>query len=291
MSFIVGVHGIGQQQSGRHQLLATWSQAALDGLERASGQRWVAPLSLDIAFYGDLFLPPVHVGSKRRTESAFTPSLLLAEELSAEELLEFESAVLEAVGPATLEDVENLPTPKGYTRAPAPVRVLVRVVDHVFGPGTAVILLGVFRQVKRYLSDVGVKRLVDDRVAAAVGADTKIILGHSLGSVVAFDYVRRHPETGISLITLGSPLGFRFVRELLADTDLPLSLDWLADISAWTNVRDPRDVVACAGDLSRWWPCAADARVDNGGDAHAVTRYLGKAATGAAIMSMTERSE
>ena len=36
MSFIVGVHGIGQQQSGRHQLLATWSQAALDGLERAS---------------------------------------------------------------------------------------------------------------------------------------------------------------------------------------------------------------------------------------------------------------
>ena len=38
VAIIIGVHGIGQQQSGRHQLLPAWRQATLDGLERASGR-------------------------------------------------------------------------------------------------------------------------------------------------------------------------------------------------------------------------------------------------------------
>ena len=37
MPDLVGVHGIGKQQLGRHQLLGLWSRALADGLERASG--------------------------------------------------------------------------------------------------------------------------------------------------------------------------------------------------------------------------------------------------------------
>lgn len=56
MAAIVGVHGIAQQQLGRHQLREPWRRSLADGLERASGAR-VAPPPLDIAYYGDLFLP------------------------------------------------------------------------------------------------------------------------------------------------------------------------------------------------------------------------------------------
>ena len=56
MTAIVGVHGIMNQQLGRHQLLVDWGPALADGLERAAGHQVPIP-DLDIVFYGDLFLP------------------------------------------------------------------------------------------------------------------------------------------------------------------------------------------------------------------------------------------
>ena len=53
---ILGVHGIGQQQGGRNQLLPAWQAALDDGMERAKGYDAPKP-SLDIAYYGDIFLP------------------------------------------------------------------------------------------------------------------------------------------------------------------------------------------------------------------------------------------
>ena len=55
MSVLVGVHGVGKEQLGRHQLQAPWSRAVADGLERARGEEIDIP-QLDIAFYGDLVL-------------------------------------------------------------------------------------------------------------------------------------------------------------------------------------------------------------------------------------------
>ena len=55
-------------------------------------------------------------------------------------------------------------------------------------------------------------------------------------------------------------------------------------IGRWVNVRDPRDPVACAGDLARLWPGVQDRHVDNEGDAHSVARYLSKVETGSAIL-------
>lgn len=281
VAIIIGVHGIGQQQSGRHQLLPAWRQATLDGLERASGRHQEPLLSLDIAFYGDLFLPSTRDDGSKGTEADYS-----GEALTTDELREFEFAVTEALGPAALTDPGGDQTSKGFTQAPGPLRVLIRAIDRTLGAGAGVLLLGVFRQVKFYLRDTEVKRQVDDRVAAAATADTEIILGHSLGSVVAFEYIRNNPGRNLSLITLGSPLGFKFTRKLLSDITFPFLPENAAGAPRWVNVRDPRDPVACAGDLRKWWPQSADEQVNNGGDAHSATRYLGKAGTGAAIISM-----
>jgi hypothetical protein len=60
---IVGVHGIGQQQFGRAQLVRDWGPAVSDGVEVATGK---APevLAFDIAFYGNLFLRKVAEAGK-----------------------------------------------------------------------------------------------------------------------------------------------------------------------------------------------------------------------------------
>jgi hypothetical protein len=57
------------------------------------------------------------------------------------------------------------------------------------------------------------------------------------------------------------------------------------NVARWVNVRDPRDPVACAGALDRFWPgVEKDRLVDNEGDAHNISRYLSKTQTGSALL-------
>jgi len=51
------------------------------------------------------------------------------------------------------------------------------------------------------------------------------------------------------------------------------------------NVRDPRDAVACAGDLTGFWPGISDHTVHNQSDAHSVSRYLSKEEAGSAVLA------
>lgn len=46
-------------------------------------------------------------------------------------------------------------------------------------------LLGVLRQVSRYFTEPELRARVRESVAAAVAEDTRVLVGHSLGSVVA----------------------------------------------------------------------------------------------------------
>ena len=48
-------------------------------------------------------------------------------------------------------------------------------------------LLGVLRQVSRYFTEPELRARVRESVAAAVAEDTRVLVGHSLGSVVAYE--------------------------------------------------------------------------------------------------------
>jgi hypothetical protein len=257
----------------------------MDGIERAAGRSAEPPLSLDIAFYGDLFLP-TQGNRKGGGPAAAWDAMAAAEDIPEEEVHAFSDAVREIVDPAVLQQAATLPAAKGYTALPAPLRLLVRAVDSAFGAGMGLLLFGVFRQVTFYLRDQEMRQLIDGRVEAAVADDTRLIVGHSLGSVIAFEYLRIHPGRNLSLITLGSPLGLRLVRDALPASAFPTSPESYFPPAVWTNVRDPRDPVACAGELGHWWSQACDKPVSNGGDAHSATRYLGKKPTGEAILAI-----
>ncbi|MFJ5731539.1 hypothetical protein [Streptomyces paradoxus] len=274
MSLIVGVHGIGQQQRGRRQLLQTWLPALGDGLELACG-RLLPAVPLGIAFYGDVFLPEQPAAtSKGAQEEALAG-------LGEEELDDLVAAAKDAVGEEAWHAVADLGT-KG--RLPRGGQMVLRAVNWRFGPGAGLLFVGVFRQVRRYLRDTAVKERVDRAVATAVGDNCRVLLGHSLGSVVAFEYLRSHPGRELDLlVTLGSPLGARFVRALMPDPGhgaggLP------PGVRTWVNVRDARDPVAVAPLEHHWKGVEEAPLVDNGADAHAVTRYLGKCVTGEVIL-------
>ncbi|RSM56712.1 hypothetical protein DMB66_33220 [Actinoplanes sp. ATCC 53533] len=274
MTELVGVHGMAKHQLGRHQLASAWAPALADGLERAADRRVERP-PLEVAFYGDIFLPDIDATTKSGEDGA------LLDGLDGPELTEVEQALREAVTDAELvvadRDVRH---GKGYTRVPRPLQVLLRAVDNRCGAAAGILYVGVLRQVHRYLTDPEVKAKVDDRVAQAVDESCRVLIGHSLGSVVAYELLRQRPGHRVELfVTMGSPLGLRMVRSRLSAAPLA--------VPAWVNLRDLRDPVACAGELRRWWPQIGpdgEIVVDNGGDTHAVERYLSRGRTGRVIL-------
>jgi hypothetical protein len=271
---LLGVHGIGQEQLGRHQILERWTPALADGLERAAGRSVRRP-DLDLAFYGHLFFPVPPEG--KAAPSPVDPAMLA--DLDEVEIDELTEAVTEIVTPADLSAADAGSAEAYKTLGPLPVRVvnLIGAVERRFPPASGVLCLGTLRQVRRYLRDPQLKADVDEITAEATAGAT-VLIGHSLGSVVAYEFLRQHPGHSVKLLlTIGSPLGLRMVRSQLQAGELgPVH---------WVNVRALNDPVTAAGALNQWYPGVTETQpVKNGKDSHAASHYLGKKAVGIAVL-------
>lgn len=96
-----------------------------------------------------------------------------------------------------------------------------------------------------------------------------MVVGHSLGSVVAYEVLcaLRPERPPLTLVTLGSPLG---LAGLVFDRLQPAPQQdgtgiWPAPVKHWTNVADSGDMVALVRELApRFGPEVLDLLVDNG---------------------------
>jgi hypothetical protein len=86
------------------------------------------------------------------------------------------------------------------------------------------------------------------------GDDEIMVIGHSMGSVVAYDVLRNLRDTGIRiahLITIGSPLGLSAVKQKIrAEWDRAEKQPRVPEVltDSWHNFGDPKDLVC--SDLS-----------------------------------------
>jgi hypothetical protein len=282
---IVGIHGIAQQYQSGPQRTGEWLLALRGGLE-AAGFRPVADqlteADLRVAFFGDLFRPP---GSLAGDAPPYSEKDLGPAD---EELL----AVF--YREAVAQDPELGP-PAGAMAGRVPVPVQVALAGLLRSPTFAGVakhlLIGNFKQVSAYLDDRGLREHVLDRVAAEVTADTRVIIGHSLGSVVAYEYCCQRKPQGVELlITLGCPLG---IPQLIFDRLDPLPVHgrgaWPVPTLRWVNVADRKDVVALHKQLAPLFgpsPVGAsviDRLADNGNQPHEASRYLNSRQTGEAV--------
>ena len=95
------------------------------------------------------------------------------------------------------------------------------------------------------------------RMDAVISPDTRVVVAHSLGTVVAYRALLAHPEWNVhTLVTLGSPIGI----PLLLDTYVPERRDgigpWPGTVQRWVNVAAKGDIAAVVprlADLCRTW--------------------------------------
>ncbi|MFE9950192.1 hypothetical protein ACFYRJ_22050 [Streptomyces sp. NPDC005531] len=170
-------------------------------------------------------------------------------------------------------------------RAPGSVQAALRALSRSRSFAGVAMRSMVFdlKQVSGYINDPAIRSEAQERVWKLIGDDTKVVVAHSLGSVVAYEAMcamRNHPIR--ALITLGSPLG---IRNLIYERLLPQPGAWPGGRNlTWTNVADTGDIVALVKDLR---PAFGNqmriVEVMNGSHAHDAIAYLTDGLTGGAI--------
>ncbi|MGD0068226.1 MAG: alpha/beta fold hydrolase, partial [Streptosporangiaceae bacterium] len=181
--------------------------------------------------------------------------------------------------------MRELPTPLAK---PGPARA----VERRSGVAGKVLFFGDLTQVRRYQRDDELARDVLDRVREALDVGRpRVMIGHSLGSIVAYEALCMIPDHGVqTLVTIGSPLGLRGIRSALRPTAREVIPALPQGVSVWVNVYDRHDPVALAGPLHPYWGAVIDRMVANENDPHSATRYLGKRETGDPVASSMSTS-
>ncbi len=228
---VVAIHGINAECSSRDEMAETWRAALVSGLSNVRSPH-ASTLTLELAFYGHEYNDGKAVGDVEYTVADLEPGL------------ETELAV--AIGDALVEadDGSEDDITKAMTYLPGSVqRALVAAQRSSLFGGRVAGLISFVKQVNRYFEDAGFRMLVLDEMAAAMARSPRVVIGHSLGSVVTYDWLqhnrtRRDPV----LVTIGSPLGLEAIRDRL---DRPTDRSrWPGDVTSWTNVAAQQDAVA-----------------------------------------------
>jgi hypothetical protein len=300
MAKIVGIHGIGQQVKGGYTLREVWFPALKDGLVAADRTDLADELSADdmrVAPFGSLFRKKYAMGDAYADD---LPSAKVKDLRSTTEL-ELVADLYDAAcaqEPALGSPVNALGPGRDIAKKLAaypPVQVMVeRVLRSRTFAGSIPdwMFAGNLKQVLKFLTDAKVKELVLKRVHEYFDENTRIVIGHSLGSVVAYEYLCRHRPASVQLlVTLGSPLGIpNVVFEKLTPTPREGRGAWPGWGSMmWVNVADPGDVVALRKDLAPLFPPSGDAApvsdrlVDNDKEPHGIVPYLNAEQTGSAV--------
>ncbi|MBL9172642.1 MAG: hypothetical protein JNL10_03830 [Verrucomicrobiales bacterium] len=236
MARIVGVHGVGQSGNPPPGIVQEWWDAIALGQSSPGRRAAVTSEDVTVAYYAPLY---------RRKGLKGVESDLDVRELTAPWEQEFVLALAAEAersaghgGTAT----KFVPVGKNLQRA---LDLLLTVPG--MGKITESTLIAWFvKEVYRYLHEPaireGARTVVSDAIAAG---DTRVVIAHSLGSVVAYEALSRGSRDVDTLVTVGSPLGLqKLIFDQLDPSPKNGRLPWPGTVRRWINLAQRRDVVA-----------------------------------------------
>jgi hypothetical protein len=270
MPRILAIHGIGQQFRADEVIRGEWWPYLVGGLHKVGGD--LLPEDFVCPFYGHLFRAHEQLSTTQR----YNPEDLTPEEVRLMEILLDEAAKQEPDKVPSRDAFEG-----EFLGTPGWVQWALRMLSQssFFSNISQSMMIGDLKQVVRYMNDSKTRENIIEKVLEKFTPDIRIVIGHSLGSIIAYECLFRKPEQPVCFITLGSPLG---IRNLIFDKLQPAPQNgkgiW-PPVKSWTNVADKGDVVALNKELRRFFgPGIKDIVVDNGADAHNGAHYLSSSA-------------
>jgi hypothetical protein len=283
MAVILCVHGIGQQLKGEKIIASEWRDALRDGMGLAGAKDHEMPGDQDIAvaFYGDLFREEIPKGKGSETRLCFADiSDGLESDLVKAWLNAAKGTSPNGHDPRVQADSKSGWHPESVQKLAVALlryRFFASLTEHLF--------VGALKQVTRYFRESDIRNRARQRLTTLLDGETRLVIAHSLGSVVAYETLYQANQASPALITLGSPLG---LPNLIFDRLEPKPIEgkgaWPANVRRWTNISDAHDIVAAVKELSPLFDRVNDLRVDNEALAHDASPYLTAKATGVAVL-------
>lgn len=237
---VVLVHGIAQQGRNPKDIEAEWMATLAKGAAN-SGRQLPRGLTVKLPFYGDRLY-------------AFTKELdiPLASDINArggedfDEFLLFQAQMVEqmrAEAGVTRDQVDAELSTVARERGPQNwewVQAIIKAIDKHAGGLSKGAIEVLLRDVFLYTRRQTVREEIDAIVAKDMTDEPTLVIGHSLGSVIAYSVLRFGAEkyTVPGFITVGSPLAIRAIRDQFRPTR------WPKPVGNWFNAYDERDVVA-----------------------------------------------
>ncbi|TDU80778.1 hypothetical protein EI77_00075 [Prosthecobacter fusiformis] len=238
---LIFIHGRSQQFKDSIQLKAEWISAWKKGLKLNGLELPMEETDIAFPYYGQT----LHDLVERSPEVA---EIIIrgAEEDAAKKA--FVRSVIEEIKKAKITD-EQLETIVGsdvVERGPLNwpwVRGVLQAVDKYIPGGSGSSIALATNDVYQYLNSSGIRDSIESGVLKAIspGIET-VVVSHSLGTVVAYNLLRREGESRewkVPLfVTLGSPLAVTAIKKALRPIGHP------SCVSKWYNAMDPRDIVS-----------------------------------------------
>lgn len=237
---LVLVHGRGQQGQDSARLKSEWTDALSRGA-MTLGRALPGRIEVAFPYYGDVLDNFV-----RQFDVPLTSDIQARGVQADDAFLAFQAELADALrrGAGITDaqvDAEYGPNPR--PRGPQNwewVQAILATIDK-YGGGMSRDTLEIFmRDVYLYTARAGVRDEIDRIVAGQLTEEPTVVVGHSLGSVVAYSILRsdRRRLRVPLYVTVGSPLGIRAIRDQFRPLRFP------QPVEAWYNAFDNRDVVA-----------------------------------------------
>ncbi|AHF89906.1 serine peptidase [Opitutaceae bacterium TAV5] len=240
---LVFIHGRSQQGKDSLALKKEWIASFREGLAKQGLQLPIDEAAIRFPYYGDT-LDQLVAGA----DPADAARVVIRGDLSPTER-DYIRALLEEIrkkAGITDAEIDAEIAAEVVERGPLNwpwVQAILKVIDRKvpFGSSASVALFT--KDVFDYLTKGGIRDIIETGVIQAIQPnEPTVIVAHSLGTIVAYNILRREGKNlqwNIPLlVTVGSPLGVEKIRRSIAPTTYPEC------VNAWFNAFDKRDVVA-----------------------------------------------
>lgn len=234
---LVMVHGRAQGGMDPDDLRETWTKTWAKGLDPTQAGR-LDEIDIRLPYYADVLDDLAEAADMTLSDIATRGAAGDLDPGFAELRAEMFEAAVDARGLSA----ELMQETSHQDRGPMQwewVHTMLQKLEGV--PGLSGQMLDRFtRDVWVYLKFPVARRRINAIVEEQLPKTGKVfVLGHSLGTVVAYDVVRGASGISVPLLTtVGSPLGVRKISEMLEPRHYP------DVVEAWFNAYDDRDIVA-----------------------------------------------
>jgi hypothetical protein len=280
---VVLVHGRAQEGKDSVALKREWLSYLHGGLKRAGLTVELADSQFRMPYYGDTL---VQMTGGSSAEDA--PKVIVRGDMNGD-------VGYKSFAEAFVRDIQGSPALAGIEMPPGDaiargvlnwpwVQDCLRVLDQRSSTASDFSVSQFTKDVYAYLTNPAISEVMDMGVMEAIG-DTSdpIIVSHSLGTVIAYNVLKKRPEIKVPLfVTLGSPLGLGAIKRRIAPILFP------SGVARWINAYDTRDVVSLypldSAHFMTAHPIQNDADVQNQTEnRHGISGYLTHAPVAEAI--------